>query len=423
MALHAFNSNVLFSAPLELGIFDQVAIGNLGFVYSQGSVFTGTAGRNLISVAGTIAAGSTAFSFIGADPVEGGCNISVTQTGLISASFGIEYSGSYLSVSNAGAIHASFSAIDLDGGVSYSTHSVINSGTISASFAIRGDATLLSNLRVVNNGEMIGTGGWAILLEDGSSASDVVVNNGLMDGDVILGGGADLYDGRGGGSVLGVIGGGAGSDRMRPGLAEENFDGGSGSDLLDFRAGGGTVEIALDNAWEAGGWAEGDSWTGIENVNGSGKADRIGGDSAANRLVGYAGADTISGGSGADQIEGGSGKDNMSGGIGNDSFVLRKLGEIGDVVTDFSSLAPGDDDRFLISASGFGGGLIAGALAGGRFRSRADNAAQDADDRVIFRTTDQTLWYDQDGTGAEFAVMVADLQAGASMTFADIVIF
>lgn len=49
-------------------------------------------------------------------------------------------------------------------------------------------------------------------------------------------------------------------------------------------------------------------------------------------------------------------------------------------------------------------------------------AEGDADDRFLFRTTDTTPWYDADGTGAIAPVMVADPQAGATMTYADIII-
>jgi hypothetical protein len=59
-------------------------------------------------------------------------------------------------------------------------------------------------------------------------------------------------------------------------------------------------------------------------------------------------------------------------------------------------------------------------LAASRFIARADNLAQDADDRFIFRTTDTTLWWDDDGKGGHAAVLIADLQAGAALTAADI---
>ena len=75
-----------------------------------------------------------------------------------------------------------------------------------------------------------------------------------------------------------------------------------------------------------------------------------------------------------------------------------------------------------MQATGFGGGLVAGALAAGQFISRGDNLAQDADDRFIFRTTDQTLWFDIDGTGGVGPSLIADLQAGALLTAADILL-
>ena len=82
----------------------------------------------------------------------------------------------------------------------------------------------------------------------------------------------------------------------------------------------------------------------------------------------------------------------------------------------------GNDDSFALQVASFGGGLVAGPLAAGQFISRADNLAQDADDRFIFRTTDQTLWFDVDGTGVGGPRLIADLQAGAVVTAADILL-
>ncbi|MFN0193070.1 MAG: hypothetical protein ACKVP5_14020 [Aestuariivirga sp.] len=77
----------------------------------------------------------------------------------------------------------------------------------------------------------------------------------------------------------------------------------------------------------------------------------------------------------------------------------------------------GDD-----TVSTFGAGRVAGFVAASAFHSRADNLARDANDCFIFRTTDKTLWFDADGNGGGAAVMVADLQAAAAMTNADILI-
>ena len=98
------------------------------------------------------------------------------------------------------------------------------------------------------------------------------------------------------------------------------------------------------------------------------------------------------------------------------------MAEWGDIISDFGAAA-GNDDSFGLQATGFGGGLVAGALAASQFISRADNLAQDADDRFIFRTTDQTLWFDIDGFGGGGPSLIADLQAGVVLTAADILLF
>jgi Ca2+-binding RTX toxin-like protein len=56
------------------------------------------------------------------------------------------------------------------------------------------------------------------------------------------------------------------------------------------------------------------------------------------------------------------------------------------------------------------------------FLSRADNHAQDKYDRFIYRTSDDTLWFDQDGTGTKVAIKIADLSNDFALTAHDIVI-
>ena len=440
MPLHAYNSDIVFSAPLTLGFSDAVVVGSQGYVYGQGGLFISLEDFNRISVAGTIASGG-----IGAAIVLGsegdqtiGSHLVVTPTGMVFGQNALQVFGGSCRVDNAGTI---VGTMVFNGGTSGYGNVIQNSGTIAgAEYGVLGYVYQATEIWIYNSGVISGAFN-AIAFADSQNLADRVVNSGLINGVIALGGGSDLYDGRGGGTVIGSIGGGPGDDRFRPGAAEEVFDGGNGSDTLDFRGGGGAMAIALDNSFDADGWAEGDQWSGIENVTGSRGADRIGGDSAANALNGAAGDDSISGGSNQDTLEGGdgndtlaggsasdtltggSGIDTLTGGSGNDAFLFRRLGEIGDVITDFSSSASGNDDRIGVSQSGFGAGLALGALAASRFRARADNVAQDADDRFIFRGTDQTLWFDSDGNGGAAAVLLADLQPGASMTAADIVIF
>ena len=155
---------------------------------------------------------------------------------------------------------------------------------------------------------------------------------------------------------------------------------------------------------------------------GRARADTLVGDAQYNILMGFGGTDALDGAAGSDVLIGGARVDTLRGGLGNDIFQFATPGEGGDLILDFHAVA-GDDDAIRVSASGFGGGLVAGVLAASQFQSRADNLAQDATDRFIFRTTDATLWFDVDGTGVASSVLIADLQAGAILTAPDILIF
>ncbi|QYZ71077.1 calcium-binding protein [Neotabrizicola shimadae] len=421
MTMHAYNSTILFAGPLVLDLFDGLVIGTDGFVYGQHDLFSGTTdGQHNIFIAGTAATSTWAFLLgdFGHEMI--GSTITLTATGVVRGFVGVDYIGAGLELGNAGTISGDLAAIRLEGGSASVGNLLVNSGTIIGGQAIDAFASTLSATTIINSGLIRGTLGTAISLA-GTDTDDAVVNSGRIIGHVELGGGEDSYDGRGG-EVMGTVRGGDGNDRFRPGAGEDSFDGGSGSDLLDFRTGDGAVELALDGSWDSTGWAEGDTYTGFERVIGTTQADRIGGNSAANILNGGAGADQLFGQAGADTLIGGGGIDILSGGAGNDSFQFNRLAECGDLLADFSSAAAGNNDRFLISAD-FGGGLAAGSLAAGLFVSRADNLAQDGNDRFIFRTADRTLWFDADGTGTGAGVLVASLQAGATMTAADIVIF
>ncbi|PYF09194.1 hypothetical protein C8J30_11067 [Rhodobacter viridis] len=334
------------------------------------------------------------------------------------------------------------------GTVSGPTHSVFgyggsddivrNHGTLQGYVELMGGADTLAN-----RGDIVGNidmGTAADLLDNrygqidgdihmGDGADTLFNQGGTMTGTVWLDEGNDIYDGRSG-AVTGVVYGGIGNDTfIGNALAAETFDGGDGTDQIDFRFGP-AVTIALDQSFDNDGAAIGDSYTGFENVLGSARADMIRGNASANvlnalsgndDLEGAAGADTLYGQNGNDTLSGGADVDALLGGSGNDVFLYDALGDRGDSIADFSNVA-GNNDRFWIDASEFGGGLAAGALAAADFRIRVDNVAQDASDRFIFRSSDTTLWFDADGNGAGAPLMVADLQVGATMTAADILL-
>ena len=294
----------------------------------------------------------------------------------------------------------------------------------------------------------------------GTVTSDTL--SGQAGSDRIMGlAGADVLSGAAGRDYLN---GGAGNDLILTLADGDWLIGGTGVDTLAF-AGPAGVAVSLFRGTSGADI----SFSGFENLRGSAGADNFSGDAAANVLDGGAGNDVLSGfggndqlfgadgadilygndgadqlfggagddvlrgagqndglygGSGQDVLRGGSGIDVLNGGLGNDFFDFLSLADALtglDVITDFGNVV-GNNDMIRV-ASSFGAGLTVGALAPGRFVSHATNLALDADDRLIFRTTDATLWFDSNGSATGGLTLLADLQAGALLTAADIWIF
>ena len=129
--------------------------------------------------------------------------------------------------------------------------------------------------------------------------------------------------------------GGAGNDTFLSGGGDDLKDGGAGSDWLSFGgSAAATVNLSLSGA-QATGYGN-DIVLNIENIFGTGAADRLTGNDLDNILIGNGGSDTLSGAAGNDLIDGGAGDDSLAGGTGNDTL----LGGDGN---DRMTLSPGDD--------------------------------------------------------------------------------
>jgi Ca2+-binding RTX toxin-like protein len=373
-----------------------------------------------------------------------GTTIEVGATGLLAGVIGIRFEAADGLVINAGRIDGQTAGIQTGLVGQPSGLEIENSGTIfvTSGIGIHHRAATGSSLTLTNSGQIRTEGGFASYrAEETGNASDRIENSGTMSGDVILGGGNDLYISIGAGAVEGAIFGGLGQDSFGAGAAREVIYGGADFDSLSFFNAPSGVVMALDGSHVNTGYARGDVYDSIQLFTGTNFNDAFFGNSGVNWFFGASGNDALYGNAGNDRLEGnsgddrlyggtqndllygGSGDDTMFGGTGNDSFVFERLADIGDKIGDFSSAASGNNDSIRIDASEFGGGLVAGALSASRFVVAANNLAQDSADRFIFRTTDRTLWFDRDGTGAAGPVMVADLQTGATMTSTDISLF
>lgn len=116
---------------------------------------------------------------------------------------------------------------------------------------------------------------------------------------------------------------------------------------------------------------------------------------------------------------GGRGNDTLIGAANEgDSFGFNAPNEGIDTIRNFSSA---DFDQIVVSASGFGGGLIAGnTITAEQFR--LGSRAADASDRFIYNCNNGALFFDVDGTGSRSQVQLATLVGIANLSSNDIIV-
>jgi serralysin len=190
----------------------------------------------------------------------------------------------------------------------------------------------------------------------------------------------------------------------------------------------GTKNVKLDLADPVMGGGTSSGTASPSVINGGGIGETLSGTSRADTIHGFGGRDTISGLAGNDRLHGdaghdvligGKGKDVLFGGTGRDAFVFNsKLSAKTnvDTIRDFS--VPSDTIR--LENKVFAGLTKTGKLSAESFYKGL--GAHDADDRIIYNTTNGALYYDADGTGAAAAIKFAQLKKGLKMTASDFVV-
>lgn len=164
--------------------------------------------------------------------------------------------------------------------------------------------------------------------------------------------------------------------------------------------------------------------TGNDNIAGRGGNDRLLGGQGNDTLVGGAGNDTLVGSLGVDVLTSDSGADNFlynSPNEGSDS-----ISSASDTITNFSG---SEGDLILVSASGFGGGLVAGAplsfttspsAPGQFFAAPGATGPANRTNRFIYDTSSGNLYYDDDGDSSGTTFLIANVQG---LTRSSIVVF
>lgn len=239
------------------------------------------------------------------------------------------------------------------------------------------------------------------------------------------------------------------------GDAEDNvFQGLAGRDSFNGR--GGEDQVAFwDNIWRGGGAVtidmsrtsgqiRNDGWGNVENVtsierfnlsdfgdsySGSSGEDNVNGRQGNDTLRGGGGEDWLNGDEGNDDLYGGAGENHLSGGEGidrlyggsdDDDFNFRDLGAANrDTIFGFSR-AQGDE----IWIDSDWGGLSQEFLTAAQFRSGAGvTTASTSAHRVIYNTSNGTLYFDRDGAGGAAAEVFAVLDNRAALNFGDFSVF
>jgi Ca2+-binding RTX toxin-like protein len=258
-----------------------------------------------------------------------------------------------------------------------------------------------------NTGEAVGDVFSGIEGLAGSANADFLVGDFAVNA-LLGGGGNDWLDGTSGGDYLF---GEAGNDSLVSRQQADSLDGGADFDFARYDYADTGLRAYLYDTTQNTGFAAGDTLTSVEGLAGSYFADDLRGDAAQNIIYGLGGADYIIGLGGSDLLIGGDGQDLFH-------FVgIGDGGPGGDVINDFVS----GFDRISVTGQFFGLGSPGGiAIEGFRFTAGAD--ATLATSQFIWNGATRQLFYDIDGTGSGTKVLLATLQAGATLAASDIIV-
>jgi Ca2+-binding RTX toxin-like protein len=227
------------------------------------------------------------------------------------------------------------------------------------------------------------------------------------------------------GAAVGGFGNGL-VNRITGTATDNTLDGRGGADTMTGGAGNDTyfVDDALDIVIDSAGTADRVTSTitrtlettienlrllGVNAINGTGNGlgNEIEGNNQVNVLNGLGGNDVLIGRDGADTL---------TGGAGLDTFRFSVLEDLADTITDFSVA----DDQIEISASAFGGGLIAGNAVNIQFNTLTPIGTGG---QFFYDDGTAELRYDQNGTDAGGLFLIAIVLGGQfNLVAADFVI-
>lgn len=317
----------------QYGIDGSVMLGDRAFVLDGGITHSQT-GIRLDGADGSsnaITVGATGFINATSEGIDASADgMAVVNHGVVAttgAGAAVHIVGADIAVTNDGLLSGG------TGIYGYGSGSIVNHGDILAdTHGLQITTTAGEMFKIVNEGTISG----AERSVYGVGGEQSVTNKGVLNGNVILGDGDDVFRNIGG-NVNGRVYGGTGDDRyyLDSRLVEVQEVSGEGYD---------TVYSSV--SWSIDTYVEEVHLVGKKNIN-------LEGDSSGTTLIGNSGRNRIVGGQGGDRIDGGRGNDILTGSDGTtvdavDAFIFRRFSGK-DVITDFV------DGSDLINLAGYKG--------------------------------------------------------------------
>jgi serralysin len=192
----------------------------------------------------------------------------------------------------------------------------------------------------------------------------------------------------------------------------DTLNGGGGSDFIDYQndiwnGGNRGITLDLETSFKNGvatgratdGFGQRDTIINVENVGGTEFDDRIIGSRLSNWMTGRDGDDTLTGGGGRDQFN---------------WYTQDHLGD-DDVITDFAANGP-SRDTLLFKTDNFNNMTTNLTLV-------IDSAPTTTDGTFIFDSSNDTLYWDEDGTGGVGAIKIVQLNGVNSLSAANFDLF
>ncbi len=246
-----------------------------------------------------------------------------------------------------------------------------------------------------------GTMGWIVNVSNGSGT----VRDQFGDTDTITGierFRATMY--------VDTFNGGEGTQYFLGLGGNDTFNGGAGSDWVEYQQDsiyGGVAGVTVNLATGTGtdGFGNTDTYTGIENVNGTANNDTITGNASNNNFVGGLGNDTLSGGLGNDILNGGGGTNTLNGDGGFDRAIYS-------VSSSQATITRNSNGTVTVSGSGFSDTLTGVEIVNFtdrtvalRERPRTDVDGNGGSDLVLQSGNTLVSWNVQNGTAVSGAVL------------------